>query len=191
MGKAVEVFAEAAIIAVVLTYLVLAGVLESLTEPLVIMSTLPMGLIGTRGSFSLRGDPLHFCAPRHRGKQRVLVIDACRKRRKAGDSIGKGILSVVPEFFRPLVVSTVAAVFGMIPMATGPGLAGEPGRGSASPRRGHPDVRRHDCSGHPPALPCGEPREKIAAGRQGDGGERRPLGEEGYIDFGVCALQVW
>lgn len=130
MGEAVEAFAEAAIIGVVL-----AGVLESLTEPLVIMPTLPMGLIGARGSFSLRGDPLHFCAPRHRGKQRVLVIDACRKWRKAGDSIGKGILSAVPEFFRPLVVSTVAAVFGMIPMATGTGLAGEPGRGSASPRR--------------------------------------------------------
>ncbi len=132
MGEAASAFAEAAVIAVILTYLVLAAVLESLTAPLLIMSTLPMGLVGIAWALFLTGENLSIFALLGIVmligivvNNAVLLVDAYQKRRRAGDTMGNGILNAVPEFFRPVVMSTVAAVFGMIPMATSTGLGSE------------------------------------------------------------------
>ncbi len=56
--ESLESIQRASIIAVLLIYLILASMLKSYTQPFIIMSILPFGLVGVMIGILLRGDPL-------------------------------------------------------------------------------------------------------------------------------------
>lgn len=132
MQEASDAFLEAAIIAVVLTYLVLAAILESIVQPILIMTTLPLGLIGVFWALYLTGESVNVFVLLGIVmligivvNNAVLLMDAYQKRRTLGESMRDGMLGAIADSFRPIVMITLAADLGMWPLAVGTGLGSE------------------------------------------------------------------
>ena len=133
MADAVDEFKTVTIIAILLTYLLLAAILESWTQPLMIMMTVPfsylglflalywtgmsMSILGLLGGVMLIGVVVN---------NAILVMDEVNVlRRDLGLHKREAIMKAAVHKFRPILMTSVAAVFGMIPMAVGRGLGSE------------------------------------------------------------------
>lgn len=132
MVEAQQEFARAGIIAVVLIILVLAAILESFKQPFFILITLPLGLIGVVVSLYLTGYSISMFVLLSfvmlSGivvNNAILIIDRLNQLVASGVSRHKAMIQSADEQFRPILMITLAAVGGMIPIATGKGLGSE------------------------------------------------------------------
>ncbi|MDR0362480.1 MAG: efflux RND transporter permease subunit [Planctomycetota bacterium] len=132
MGETLAEFSEALLTAIFLTYLVLAAVLESFTRPFYIMTTIPMGLIGMLWALRIAGYPINMFvllgAVLLIGivvNNAVLVIDHMQQLASEGMNRGEAMLQAVALEFRPILMITIAAALGMLPLAIGAGLGSE------------------------------------------------------------------
>ena len=132
MGDAQIDFLEAIIIASVLTYLLIAAILESWTQPFIILLTLPLASIGLFTALFLTGKPLSMMgllgAVMLIGivvNNAILIIDNVILLRSQGVSPKKAMLESAKEKFRPIIMTSLAAVLGIAPMAFGTGLGSE------------------------------------------------------------------
>ncbi len=132
MGETVAEFSEALLIAIVLTYLTLSAVLESFTRPFYIMLTLPLALIGMLWALRLSGMAIDMYvllgAVLLIGivvNNAVLVIDHMQQLVKDGLDHGEAMLQAVSLEFRPIIMITIAAALGMLPLAIAAGLGSE------------------------------------------------------------------
>ncbi|HOQ32966.1 MAG TPA: efflux RND transporter permease subunit [Candidatus Hydrogenedens sp.] len=132
MVEAQQEFARAGIIAIVLIILVLAAILESFKQPFFILVTLPLGLIGVVLSLYLTGYSISMFVllglVMLSGivvNNAILIIDRLNQLVASGVSRHKAMIQSAGEQFRPILMITLAAVAGMIPIATGKGLGSE------------------------------------------------------------------
>lgn len=117
--------------AVAAMYIVLGVLYESLAHPLTIISTLPSAGLGALLALKLTNTPLTVIA--YIGiilligivkKNGILLVDfAIDAERQRGLSSAQAIFEACKERFRPIVMTTVAALFASIPLValTGPG----------------------------------------------------------------------
>ncbi|CAH0190747.1 efflux RND transporter permease subunit [Roseomonas sp. CECT 9278] len=117
--------------AVLAIYIVLGVLYESLVHPITILSTLPTAGIGALVALLVTG--LSFTLIALIGvillmgivkKNAIMMVDfAIEHRRDHGASAHDAILLACRERFRPILMTTLAALFGAIPLvlATGPG----------------------------------------------------------------------
>jgi len=117
--------------AVVAIYIVLGVLYESLIHPLTIISTLPTAGIGAL--LALLATGLSFTVIALIGvillmgivkKNAIMMVDFALEHERAGGEGGmQAILEACRERFRPILMTTLAALFGAIPLAlaTGPG----------------------------------------------------------------------
>lgn len=129
-------FSFAITAAFVLIYLILASLYESLIQPMIIMVTLPLSFAGAFYSLALVGQPLSMFSMMGLmllmglvGKNATLVIDVANEKRLMGMKIDQAILEAGSERLRPILMTTLAMVFGMIPLAISTGS----GSGAKSP----------------------------------------------------------
>lgn len=122
----------AIVTAFVLIYLILAALYESLVQPIIIMITLPLsfsgafiGLYITGNSLSLFGLIGLMVLMGVVGKNATLVIDMANEFRRKGKSVDEAIVLAGESRLRPILMTVLAMVFGMIPLAlsTGAGSA--------------------------------------------------------------------
>jgi HAE1 family hydrophobic/amphiphilic exporter-1 len=123
---------KALILAVVFIYLVLASQYESFVDPLSIMLSLPLSLVGavlgllafnsSISIMSLIGIVLLMGLVT---KNAILLIDFVKQRRAAGVDRTNAILDAGPIRLRPILMTTFATVFGMLPLALGLGPGAE------------------------------------------------------------------
>lgn len=132
MGETIAEFAEALLIAVVLTYLVLAAALESFTMPFYIMITVPMALIGMLWALRLAGLPINMFVMLGAVlligivvNNAVLIIDHMQSLARDGLDRGEAMLQAVALEFRPVLMITIAAALGMLPLAIATGQGSE------------------------------------------------------------------
>ncbi len=132
MVEAQQEFARAGIIAIVLIILVLAAILESFKQPFFILVTLPLGLIGVVISLYLTGYSISMFVLLSfvmlSGivvNNAILIIDRLNQLVATGVSRHKAMIQSAGEQFRPILMITLAAVAGMVPIATGKGLGSE------------------------------------------------------------------
>ena len=132
MSEAQRDFLEAIIIASILTYLLIAAILESWTQPLMILVTLPLALVGLFLALFIAGIPLSMMgllgAVMLIGivvNNAILVIDNVILLRANGIPPKQAMLESAKEKFRPIVMTSIAAVLGILPMALGSGLGSE------------------------------------------------------------------
>lgn len=125
-------FLEAIIIASILTYLLIAAVLESWTQPFMILLTLPLALIGLFTGLFLAGQTLSMMgllgAVMLIGivvNNAILIIDNVVILRAQGMEPKEAMLISAKEKFRPIIMTSLAAVIGIMPMAFGSGLGSE------------------------------------------------------------------
>ncbi len=125
-------FLEAGMLAILLTYLALAAILESFTRPLYIMTTIPLGLIGMFLALWLVHESINIFvllgAVMLVGivvNNAVLVLDHMQNLVNQGQSPREALLHALQLEFRAVIMITLAAVLGMLPLALANGLGSE------------------------------------------------------------------
>jgi hydrophobic/amphiphilic exporter-1 (mainly G- bacteria), HAE1 family len=120
------------LLAVVIVYLVLAAQFESFVHPLTIMLSLPLSLVGALGGLALARAPLGIMSMIGVillmglvTKNAILLVDYTNTLRKNGMSRAEALLAAGPVRLRPILMTTAAMVFGMVPVAFGVSEGGE------------------------------------------------------------------
>lgn len=132
MNEMVADMLQAFIIAILLTYLLIAAMLESFIQPIPIMMTLPLALIGvviamyyTNTSFGLTALMGVIMLIGIVVNNAILMLDYTNQlRRIKGQHPREALIEACPTKLRPVIMSTLALILGMLPMALGMGESG-------------------------------------------------------------------
>src|SRR6186713_3448835 len=132
MQESFQAAVAALALAVVFIYLILASQFASFTQPIAIMASLPFSLIGvllallvtrtTLNIFSIIGFIMLMGLVT---KNAILLVDFANRARRAGKVRTQAVLSAGRIRLRPILMTTLAMIFGMIPLALGLGEGGE------------------------------------------------------------------
>ncbi len=119
------------LIAFVLVYMLLAAILESLSQPLVILGTVPMALIGVFLALFLTGKTMNTVSMMAIimllgivVNNAILMLDYTNLLRRQGKDMRSALIEACPTKFKPIVMATVAIILGMLPLALGIGASG-------------------------------------------------------------------
>jgi HAE1 family hydrophobic/amphiphilic exporter-1 len=118
-------------LAVFVMYVILAILYESYLHPLTVLSTLPTALVGGLLTLYLFGAQASlyafvgmFMLMGIVKKNGIMIIDFALQRVGHGESAEKAIHDASMDRFRPILMTTLAAVFGALPIALGYGADG-------------------------------------------------------------------
>jgi len=132
MGKTAKAFGVAIGLSVILMFIILAILYESLIQPIIIMFALPLSIIGVM--LALYISHLHFSLfvmigfmllMGMVGKNAVLLVDFANMAIKNGKNADEALLEAGEKRLRPILMTTFAMVFAMLPLAFGDGLGSE------------------------------------------------------------------
>jgi HAE1 family hydrophobic/amphiphilic exporter-1 len=119
-------------IAIVLVILTLSAILESFKQPWLILVTLPLGLIGIMWSLALTGESISMFVLMGTVmmigivvNNAILIMDQFNVHVLEGIPVHKAMITAACERFRPIVMITLAAVLGMLPLAVSRGIGAE------------------------------------------------------------------
>lgn len=132
-GDAFGSLGFALILSVVLIYAILAILFNSLLYPLSVMFSLPFAMIGGFFALAFTGQTLNIFSIMSiillmglSAKNAILLVDrALRNRAERGMNDVAAFTEAVATRMRPIVMTTLAMIVGMLPVALGLGLAGE------------------------------------------------------------------
>jgi HAE1 family hydrophobic/amphiphilic exporter-1 len=123
---------EALALAVVFIYLILASQFGSFLQPLAIMLSLPLSLVGvmlalvlTRGTFNIMSMTGVIMLMGLVTKNAILLVDFANKARGGGSDRRKALIDAGELRLRPIVMTTLAMIFGMLPTALALGAGSE------------------------------------------------------------------
>ena len=132
MNESAAYAGSALLMAILFIYMVLASQFGSFTQPLAIMSSLPLSLIGvmlalfftrsTLNIFSIIGVIMLMGLVT---KNAILLIDFVNKARAEGVERARAIVEAGRVRLRPILMTTFAMVFGMMPLAFSVGEGSE------------------------------------------------------------------
>lgn len=113
-------------IAVIFIYLILASQFGSFLQPLAIMTALPFSLIGVLLALLITGSTLNIFSiigfimlMGLVTKNAILLVDFINQAQKQGMSQFDAVLAAGQVRLRPIMMTTLAMIFGMMPMAMG------------------------------------------------------------------------
>ena len=118
----------ALVLAMAFIYIVLASQFESFLEPFLIMTSLPLALVGALLALLFTGR--HIGMPAMIGvvmlmglvtKNAILLVDLTNQYVREGLSVKDAILKAGPVRLRPILMTTIAMILGMLPSAMGTG----------------------------------------------------------------------
>lgn len=123
-GDAFASLFMAIILGVVLIYLIMVALYESVIYPFIVLFSIPVALIGallalaltmkTLNIFSLLGVILLLGLVAKNG---ILIVDFANSEKEKGLSVKDALISAGRERLRPILMTTLAMVFGMLPLA--------------------------------------------------------------------------
>ena len=124
--------AEALILAIIFVYLVLAAQFESFVDPLSIMLSLPLSLMGMAGMLFLTGDTISIMSLIGLimlmglvTKNAILLVDFTKVLRSRGMDRTEAIITAGRTRLRPIMMTTLAMIFGMLPLSFALGAGAE------------------------------------------------------------------
>ena len=119
---------KALVIAIVLTYLVLAMILESFIHPFTIMLTLPLGAVGAIFALFLTSSNLNLFSMMAMimlvgivVNNAILILDYAQILRGRGLALKEAVLEAAPTRLRPIVMTNVAIAMALLPQSLGSG----------------------------------------------------------------------
>ncbi|EGO64803.1 efflux RND transporter permease subunit [Acetonema longum] len=130
-----EAFAEiikSLVLAIILIYMVLAAQFESFIHPLTIMLSLPFSLVGAILGLLIAAKTINIMAligvimlMGLVTKNAILLVDYTNHLRENGASVGDALIEAGAVRLRPILMTTAAMIFGMLPIALGIGAGAE------------------------------------------------------------------
>ncbi len=115
---------QALAMAVIFIYMILASQFKSFLQPLALMSSLPLTLIGVVGALLMFGSALSIFSMigiiMLMGlvtKNAILLIDFAIRAREDGLARTEALLLAAKVRLRPILMTTLAMIFGMVPLA--------------------------------------------------------------------------
>ena len=132
MEEVFQEFGLVGVVAVLLTYLLLCAIMESWAKPFVILFTVPFSYLGmfaavrlTGTQFSVFGLLAGIMLVGVVVNAAILLVDGIGEAERAGTRGRAAVFAAAGAKFRPILMSSAAALFGMLPMALGGGLGSE------------------------------------------------------------------
>jgi hydrophobic/amphiphilic exporter-1 (mainly G- bacteria), HAE1 family len=127
-----KVLLFALLLAVALVYMVMAAQFESLLDPFIVMFSVPLGIIGVIWGLFLTGKTLSTLS--FLGiimmagivvSNAILLVDYTNVLRKRGLELEEAVIKAGRTRLRPILMTSLATVMGLIPMALGIGEGAE------------------------------------------------------------------
>lgn len=132
MVKTGEAFGVALGLSIILMFIILAVLYESLIQPVIIMVSLPLSIVGVMIALYLSG--LQFSLfvmigfmllMGMVGKNAVLLVDFANEAMQKGKNTDEALIEAGEKRLRPILMTTFAMVFAMLPLAMATGLGSE------------------------------------------------------------------
>jgi HAE1 family hydrophobic/amphiphilic exporter-1 len=124
--------------AILLVYFVMVALYNSYLYPFVVLFSLPVALIGALLALALTGQNISVFVLIGMimlmglvAKNAILLVDFTNKLKEDGASILDALVEAGKERLRPILMTTVAMVFGMLPLAISSGASSESKNGLA------------------------------------------------------------
>jgi hydrophobic/amphiphilic exporter-1 (mainly G- bacteria), HAE1 family len=131
MQDTVSNMAFAFVMAIILTYMLLAAILEKLGQPILILSTVPLSLIGVVALFLITGLSMNMVSMLAIimlvgmvVNNAILILEYTNQLRAEGMEIHDALLKACPIKLQPILMANTATILGMLPMALGIGQSG-------------------------------------------------------------------
>ncbi len=119
-------------LALIVIFLALAAQFESFTDPLTILVTVPLGLTGAFGALYLAGMSINLYSQIGlvmlvglATKNGILIVEFANQLRAEGRDIVESVLQASRLRFRPVLMTAVSTIFGMLPIAFATGAGSE------------------------------------------------------------------
>jgi HAE1 family hydrophobic/amphiphilic exporter-1 len=120
------------VLAMLLTYLLLSAILESFVQPVFILLTVPLAIIGVLASLYYTG--ISFAITSLMAiimligivvNNAILMLDYTNQLvREKGIGVRDALIEACPTKLKPIIMSTLAIILGMLPLAIGVGSSG-------------------------------------------------------------------
>jgi hydrophobic/amphiphilic exporter-1 (mainly G- bacteria), HAE1 family len=124
--------------AILLVYFVMVALYNSYMYPFVVLFSLPVAVIGALLALALSGNNISVYVLIGMimlmglvAKNAILLVDFTNKLRENGTAMIDALIEAGKERLRPILMTTVAMVFGMLPLATATGVSSESKNGLA------------------------------------------------------------
>ncbi|MCH2535267.1 MAG: efflux RND transporter permease subunit [Bdellovibrionales bacterium] len=124
--ESMQSLARAFIIALLFIFFLLITTFKSLIQPILILSSIPMGMVGVIFAMLVHGRPLSFLAMLgvialagvivNNG---IVLIDFVNNLRKEGEDLNSSIVNAVGVRIRPIILTTTTTLCGLLPTAYG------------------------------------------------------------------------
>ena len=121
-------FKRAAIVSMILIFIILVAMFSSFGQPLIIMSAIPLGLIGVVYIFKIFGMPISFMALM--GiiglvgvvvNDSIVLVNFINIKIQESSNVFESIVEACMSRFRPVILTTFTTVAGLLPVAHMPG----------------------------------------------------------------------
>ncbi|HWR75534.1 MAG TPA: efflux RND transporter permease subunit, partial [Bacteroidales bacterium] len=120
------------VLAIVLIYLVLAAQFESFRDPLIILVTVPLALIGALFIMVVTGQTLNIFSQIGLimligmvAKNGILIVEFANQRQIAGLNIMEAVREAAVSRFRPILMTILTTILGIMPLALASGAGAE------------------------------------------------------------------
>ncbi len=120
------------LLSLLMTYLVLAAQFESFRDPLIIMLTVPLAVAGAMISLWYFNQSINIFSQIGQimlvglvTKNGILIVEFANQRKAQGYSVVEAVRSAAASRFRPILMTNLATVLGILPIALGIGAGSE------------------------------------------------------------------
>jgi len=124
--------------AIVLVYLVMVSLYDSFVYPFVVLFSIPLALIGVMVILAITGNTINIFTMLGMimliglvAKNAIMIVDFANMRKAAGASTHDALIQANHARLRPILMTTIAMIFGMIPIAIAKGAGAEMNNGLA------------------------------------------------------------
>jgi len=137
-GDAFGSLGFALVVAIVLVYLIMVALYENAVYPLVVLFSIPVALIGALLALALTMDTLNVFSIIGMimllglvSKNAILIVDFTNQLKSEGHGVEEALLEAGKERLRPILMTTLAMILGMLPIALASGAGAEIKNGMA------------------------------------------------------------
>ena len=124
--------------AVVLVYLVMVSLYDSFVYPFVVLFSIPLALIGVMVILALTNNSINIFTMLGMimliglvAKNAIMIVDFTNMRKAAGENTHDALIQANHARLRPILMTTIAMIFGMLPIALAQGAGAEMNNGLA------------------------------------------------------------